>query len=288
MLLQADFVKDWTAELRRYMSEDWAMDVSRVSEDDIPALFFHAAKRRIEPRPRLIKLSASFVCPPEFESGWAALRNKIEIGTDLSPHLSLGIERVMGKDHLLLDWGVYHLHLGESAHPTKESFVERTGPVVFGLPTKEAFHAIGIYEHGEWSDGSVIEILSSNWPELTNHAKLSGIISLGRNFTEQDRKALRKANVNVITELGDGTFLAPIGGGFSTNGISTSAVMVSDREQEKMRNIQSQVHAEAHLIEKALRSEGYDGTQEVLARLNFAPSKCWISFEGFKLTLDVD
>ncbi|WP_282412281.1 hypothetical protein [Pseudomonas sp. PS01299] len=288
MLLQADFVKDWTAELRRIMTDDWAMDVSQVSETELPILFFHAGKRRIEPRPRVIKLSASFVCPSELESGWNALKAKIESGANLAPHLSLGIERVMGKDPLLLDWGVYHLHLGESVHPTNGSFVDRTGPVVFGYPTKDVFHAIGIYQHGQWNDSSVIETLNSNWPELTGTAKLSGVLGVAQNYTDDDRKKLRAAGVNVITALSDGTFLASLGGGYSTNGVSISGVRSSDQQQDKMLRIQEQVHNAAHEIEAALIAEGYDGTHEVRARLNFAPGKCWVSFEGFKLKLEVE
>lgn len=288
MLLKADFVGDWTAEARRIMEDDWAMDLSQVSPKDLSVLFFHAGKRRIEPRPRVVKVSASFVCPPDHASGWAALQTKIEAGLDLSPHLSLQIEKVMAKDPLLLDWGVYHLHLGQAVHPKNGSFVERTGPVVFGYPTKDAFHAIGIYEHGSWSDSSIIETLHANWPELTNRAKLEGVLSLSQNFTDEDRKKLRNAGINVITALPDGTFLAPLGGGYTGNGVSTEGVMASDKELDKMERIQDQLHAGASQIEKVLKAEGYDGTQEVVARLNFAPDKTWISFEGFAATLDVE
>lgn len=288
MLLQADFVKDWTAEMRRIMEHDWAMDLSKVPADDLPVLFFHAGKRRIEPRPRTVKLSASFVCPPAHATGWASLKSKIEDGQNLSPHLSLQIERVMAKDPLLFDWGVYHLHLGEAVHPNNGSFVERTGPVLFGFPTTDVFHAIGIYEHGAWSDSSVIETLNANWPELTSRAKLEGVISLARDYTDEDRAKLRAAGVNLITPLSDGTFIAALGGGYSTNGISTAGVMASDRQEDKMRGIQDQIHAAAPKIEQALKAEGYDGAQPVVARLNFAPGKCWISFEGFNLKLDVE
>ena len=57
MLLKADFVRDWTAELRRIMEIEWAMDLSQIPPKDFLALFFHAGKRRIEPRPRVVKVS---------------------------------------------------------------------------------------------------------------------------------------------------------------------------------------------------------------------------------------
>ncbi|WP_434707256.1 hypothetical protein J3P75_15000 [Pseudomonas sp. R1-1] len=288
MLLQTDFVKDWHTELQRIMEQEWAMDLSQVPAHDLAALFFHAMRRRIEPRPRIIKLSTSFSCPAPHASGWASLRRKIEDGNDLSPHLSLQIEKVMAKDPLLFDWGIYHLHLGESAHPNNGNFVERTGPVLFGFPTKEIFHAIGIYEHGAWSDSSVIETLHSNWPELTTGAKLHGVASLTGNYTDEDRAKLRAAGVNLITPLSDGTFITALGGGYSTNGISTSGVRAADREEDKIRGIQDQIHVASLELEQALKVEGYDGTQTVVAHLNFASGNCWISFEGFNLTFDVE
>ncbi|MGN8124563.1 hypothetical protein ACTJK9_22655 [Pseudomonas sp. 22082] len=288
MPIEADFVRDWTAELQRIMEQDWAMDLSQVPAHDLAALFFHAMKRRIEPRPRTVKLSASFSCPPAHASGWASLKEKIEDGQDLSPHLSLLIEKVMAKDPLLLDWGVYHLHLGEAVHPKNWSFVERTGPVLFGFPTENAFHAIGIYEHGAWSDSSVIETLNTNWPELTAKAKVQGVVPLTRSYTDEDRAKLRAAGLNLVTPLSDGTFLMALGGGYSTNGISTEGVRAADQEESKIRGIQDQIHAMTAEIERTLKTEGYDGAQAVVARLNFALGKCWISFDGYKLILDIE
>jgi len=288
MPLQADFVRDWITELQRIMEQEWAMDLSQVPAHDLAALFFHAMKRRIEPRPRTIKLSTSFSCPAAHASGWASLKAKIEDGHDLSPHLGLQIEKVMAKDPLLLDWGIYHLHLGESAHPKNGNFVERTGPVLFGFPTKDIFHAIGIYEHGAWSDSSVIETLNMNWPEITTNAKVHGIVSLTRSYTDEDRAKLRAAGLNLITPLSDGSFIMALGGGYSTNGISTSAVRTAYREEDKICAVQDQVHVATLQIEQALKAEGYDGSQTVVARLNFTSGNCWISFEGFNLTFNVE
>lgn len=289
MIIKADFEADWTAELRRIMQDDWAMDLAAVKPQELAILFFHAGKRRIEPRPRVVKLSTSFACPPGHQAGWAALVAKIEAGDDLSPHLSLRIEDVMGKDPLLLDWGVYHLHLGQALHPKNQSFIERTGPVVFGFPTADAFHAIGVYEHGAWSDSSVIEIMHSNWPHLTQRAQVQGSgMSLAQNYTDEDRSKLRAAGINLITPLSDGTFLYPVGGGYSANGIWVDGVIASDRERELVKGIQTQVVAQTEFIEQALRAEGYDGSSEVITRLNFNNGTMWVAFEGFTTTLPVE
>lgn len=289
MIIKADFEADWTDELRRIMEDDWSMDIAAVKPQELAALFFHASKRRIEPRPRTVELSTAFACPSEYQSGWSALVAKIEAGDDLAPHLSLRIEDVMGKDPLLLDWGVYHLHLGQALHPKNQAFVERKGPVAFGFPTFDAFHAIGIYEHGAWSDSSVIETMHSNWPHLTKRAQVQRAgMSLTQKYTDEDRKMLRDAGINLITPLSDGTFLFPVGGSYSGNGISTEGVIASDREREFIRGVQNQIHAQTEVIEQALRAEGYDGSSDVIARLNFNNRAMWVTFEGFTATVPVD
>lgn len=219
MLLKTDFETDWIVEIRRIMEEHWAMDLASAKTEEMTALFFHARTRRVEPRPRVVHLSNAFTCLLEHEVGWAELKVKIEIGEDLSAHLSLKIESFKGKDGLLLGWGIYHFHLGQAQHAKEKSFVERTGPVVFGFTTDDAFHAVGIYQHGAWSDSSVIETLHANWPHLTQAARMQGSgMCLGQRYTDDDRKKLRAAGINLITPLSDASLLLPLRGGCSGNG----------------------------------------------------------------------
>ncbi|WP_162874177.1 hypothetical protein [Pseudomonas viridiflava] len=168
-----DFEAVWIAEMQRIMEKHWSMDLTSARSDELAALFFHARTRRVEPRARAVHLSDAFACPIEHEAGWAELKVKIETGEDLSPHLSLKIEYFKGKDGLLLDWGIYHLHLGQTQHAKNKSFVERTGLGAFGFPTDDAFYAVGIYQHDAWSDRSVIETLHANWPHLTTASRFT-------------------------------------------------------------------------------------------------------------------
>lgn len=229
MLLKADFEADWSVEMRRIMEEHWAMDLASAKTEELAALFFHARTRRVEPRPRAVLISNSFACSFEHEAGWEELKVKIETGEDLSPHLSVKIEDLKSKDGLLLDWGIYHFHLGRAQHAKNNGFVERTGPVVFGFPTDDAFHAVGIYQHGAWSDSSVIETLHANWPHLTQPARMQGSgMSFGQYCTDEDRKMLRAAGINLITPLSDGSLLLPLGGGYSGNGVSAQIRLRAD------------------------------------------------------------
>lgn len=288
MLLKTDFEADWIVEMRRIMEEHWAMNLASAQTEELAALFFHARTRRVEPRPRAVHLSNAFACPLEHEAGWAELKDKIEAGKDLSPHLSLKIESFKGKDGLLLDWGIYHFHLGQAQHAKNKSFVERTGPVVFGFPTDDAFHAVGIYQHGAWSDSSVIETLHANWPHLTQAAKMQGSgMSLGQHYTDDDRKMLRATGINLITPLSDGSFLLPLGGGYSGNGISAQAVTDAELERQRIHRLQNLIHDRADAVARALKAEGYTGNTEVVGRLNFGNGVQWVSFDGFRVCFAV-
>lgn len=282
MLLKTDFEADWIVEMRRIMEEHWAMDLASAKTEELAALFFHARTRRVEPRPRAVHLSHAFVCPLEHEAGWGGLKVKIETGEDLSPHLSLEIEDSRGKG------GIYHFHLGQAQHAKNKRFVERTGPVVFGFPTDDAFHAVGIYQHGAWSDSSVIETLHSNWPHLTQSARMQGSgMSLGQYCTDENRKMLRAAGINLITPLSDGSLLLPLGGGYSGNGVSAQAVTDAELERQRIHGLQQLIHDRAAEVARALKTEGYTGNTEVIGRLNFGNGVQWVSFDGFRVCFAV-
>jgi hypothetical protein len=55
-----------------------------------------------------------------------------------------------------------------------------------------------------------------------------------------------------------------------------------------IRGVQDQVYAQAEEIEQSLNTEEYDGSSDVIARLNFANGALWVSFEGFTATMPVE
>lgn len=288
MKLNADFLKDWDVAIRHIMEVDWGMDLSKAKAEDIPALFYHAGYRRIQPIPRTIELAATFVCPADLQSGWDALRAKIEAGDDLSPHLSLLVKRADAKDGLLFDWGVYHLHLGLGTHPKDPEFTDRTGPVLFGHPTDDKFYAIGIYAHGAWSDKSVIDTLHANWPSVTARHTLQfeGEVEVAHKVTDEERELLRRAGINTFTAMDDGSILGSVGGGFATNGISINAVRAADRMRDQISKVQKALSPNEAKIKQMLVAEDYDGESDVVAHLEFGPEPK-VTFVGFGVSIPV-
>jgi hypothetical protein len=265
--LIADFIADWENHLKHIMESQWSMDLSSVPQNEIPFIYGNAIARRIEPRKRQVVLSSEFSCPSDLQIGWNVLKKKIEDGEDISAHLSLRIQNAEDTDRMLFEWGIYHLHLGVGLHPKNPDFQERTGPVLFGIPSLETFYVIGVYGHKSWSELAVMERVHKNWPEITQKHKLNGAISLAHIPSDEERKKLRASNINVFTQLSDGTVLGPMQGGFSSSGIGTKAVIQADRERSKIEALQAQIMTQQDDIRQELMKEGFVGTGEVKAKL---------------------
>jgi hypothetical protein len=171
--LKSDFFSDWLNILKDILENHWGYDVSNISAEDLPFIYFNAEKRRPDQRVRVLELSDAFSCPPSLQAGWDRLKMLVESGGDLTSNLSKLVNRINNKDSLLNDWGVHHFHLGENLNG---QFIERTAPLLFALVTKDRFYAINIFNHGAWADEDVIEIIHRNWPEAISKYKIQNVI----------------------------------------------------------------------------------------------------------------
>ncbi|MGR7922791.1 hypothetical protein ACU6RQ_17115 [Zobellella denitrificans] len=201
MQLKSNFVGDWISTLKDILENHWGYDTAGVTDEHLPYVYFNAEKRRPDQRPRKIILSDTFKCPENLQTVWNRLQGLIETGQDITPNLSKLIKQLHNKDSMLNDWGVHHVHLGNSI---KGEFIERTGPLLFALITKENFYAIGVYEHGVWADTKIVEIIHRNWPSEVAQYQKKGIIS-ATEITEQQRLTLRAKNANSFVTVNDGT-----------------------------------------------------------------------------------
>ena len=98
---------------------------------------------------------------------------KIEKGESVNPHLNSATKKDQ-LDGLLYDWGIHHLHLGETF--SAPGYVERTGPVLFAIFRKDDVYFIDIRNHEGWSDKNLLEIVNRNWPELLSIYKMEGVM----------------------------------------------------------------------------------------------------------------
>jgi len=263
MKLNADFFCDWLNIIKDILEDDWGYDVSNTSLEELPFVYFNAAKRRPIQTARVIEVSDVFQCPTSLLGGWERLKNLIQSGGDLTPNLSKLVNRLNNKDSMLNDWGVHHFHLGEDI---EGDFIERTGPLLFALLTNDQFFAINIFPHGAWADKEVIEIIHRNWPEVVTKYRIQGVEAVTIT-TESERLTLRGRNVNSVVQVSDGTVYSPIGGGLTLSGHGIKSVLNTDRQRQLLEGLEQ--HLESKLIDlKGVFSEyGYMGEQSIEAYL---------------------
>ncbi|MNF57745.1 hypothetical protein D3C85_628370 [compost metagenome] len=273
MKLKADFLSDWILLLKDILKNHWGYDISSVSDDDVPFVYFNAEKRRPEPVVRELVLADNFSCPQGLESGWGRLKWLIESGQDLTPNLSKLVNKPNNKDSMLNDWGVHHFHLGEDM---EDDFIERTGPLLFALLVEDNFYAIGIFCHGSWADQDVVEIIHRNWSSVVERYKIKGVTAVTQ-LTEQERLTLRKRNSNSFVTVQDGTVYAPIGGGMVSSGFNVQAVMAKDRQRVMLKNLEEHLNHQLENLRELFETHGYQGEPELEASLEITATQ-YIAF----------
>ena len=155
-MIKIDLYSDWIEYLKKCLQE-FGYPVDTLSDpSQISIAYFNAIKRTIPVRTRNIIKSDVFSCPSDLEDGLQILENKVKSGHDINPNLSRGLKRIDYNDYLLNDWGIFHFHLGREIE--SDGYAERTGPVLFGFITHNAFHEINIYNHGNWSNTDLTPI----------------------------------------------------------------------------------------------------------------------------------
>lgn len=275
-----NFKADWHDSLRKIMSEKWGMDMTKLITD-IPIHYFNAAQRRPSANPRTLLLSDTFSCPSEHQSGWDRLKKSVSEGQDFTPHLSKLVTKPEETDQMLNDWGVYHFHLGTKL---QKGFVNRTGPLLFARITDKIFYAIGVYNHGAWTDSEVVETVHRNWPDSVRQWIMRGVPR--QRLSDEERGALRKKHLNAFFLTKDGTSYGPIGGGMVASGHNFSSVVQMDIEHDRLDCLERLLVDLSDEITPALKNAGYVDAAEVVAKLVLREEFYSAHFPEYKLLVD--
>lgn len=220
VVIKDNFKKNF-ADIWRNELESVGFDTSSIEDKDIPFKYFTVVLRTIEKKPRKIYKSATFTCPAELQTGLSMLENKITNGESLFPHQSKSVSNLTSEDSLLYSWSIHHFHLGETLETS--GFIKRSGPVLFAYVTDDAFYMIDIKQHGAWSDKGLLQTLYDNWPSLLQSWKIDGKPEVNLNSKEIGQ--LRKARINAIVELNDGSSFIGPGYGMTTAGTPVEATL---------------------------------------------------------------
>lgn len=252
--MEIDLYRDWVAHLKNELAA-FGYDITQMqSPEAVVHTFLNLTKRLVRPIPRTVLRAQSFSCPSDLATGLAEVERKISSGEDLSPHLSRLLRNPSFNDPLLNDWGIHHVHLGTTID--SDGFVVRTGPVLFARFDNTNAYLIDVLAHGSWSLQRLVKELHDNWPASIKHFCLNGVLGLATPVSDKDVATLRKGNVNTMVDLGGGVVYAPIGGGYSTSGLSTEVVIQSDRCARLLRQMQQAIIENIDAIAKDAKEKG--------------------------------
>lgn len=254
--MEIDFYSDWIAHLKTELTA-FGYDITQMQTHEAVAhTFLNLTKRLVRPIPRSVLRAQNFSCPPDLVVGLKEVERKISAGEDLSPHLSKLLRNPTFNDPLLNDWGIHHVHLGTTLD--SDGFVNRTGPVLFARFDGTNAYLIDVLPHGSWSLQRLVKELHDNWPASISRYRLNGVIGLATTVSDKDVAEFRKGNVNAMVDLGGGIVYAPIGGGYSTSGISTDVVIQSDWCARRIHQMQQAIVQNIGAIEREATAKGID------------------------------
>ena len=176
-------------------------------------------------------------------AGLEKLISAAEVGEDLRPWLHDAIF-ANKQDALMNDWGVQHFHLGLSIQtvPNGRKKVSRTGDLLYTMHIEKTgrLYLIGVFDHGSFSEKRLLEIIDAEWPELLGHAKVENMTDISHSPTSLEIHQFRKHEINTVVEVGGDFFMGP-GGGYTTSGHSTTAVMKALGVRRLLRSLQEEV-----------------------------------------------
>ena len=247
-------------------------------------LYFNAVRRRITPCLRKLIRSSEFSCPPELTGGLEDFEKKVRSGQDITAHSSRSLKETAYNDNLLNDWGIHHFHLGQVLE--NDGFLSRTGPVLFALVTDTDFFEINVYQHGNWSNLDIVEIVHANWPDVIERYRLKGVVGLTVIPDSETVKNFRNMHMNTMLQMKDGTVYASLGGGYMTDGTSTEAVMDAGRHMRAIKAWEDWMRSNTDKLIDKLRGSGVDETKSLAVRLEMDGESVYIVCPEYNVRFD--
>lgn len=247
------------------------------SELRVALLYGNYMRKRISQGVRRVERSTEFKCPSELLAGLMALATRVEQGQDLTPYLSRRVDDPELPDGMLNEFGLYHFHLGELR--LGQPFAERTGPILIAAVAADRFLMIDVREHGPghellWTTSELLDIVNRNWPDALKQWKTQGNLEPAFEISDADRAKLRRANINTLIKLNDGSVAMPPGGGTTTSGASLEVVSWHDSVSRRLGHLQAWLSEHSDYQLKNWSLIGVD--KDVVLIQDESGQRCWV------------
>ncbi|MBF4696064.1 hypothetical protein [Fusibacter ferrireducens] len=142
------------------------------------------------------------------------IQNKIRKGENINGHLSRSIYRSDFYDVLLLQWGIFHVHINKKeAKNSREMKKNRSDELLFIMIENDIVYLIDIEKHDKkhvFSMFRLLQIISTNWIELIKKYELKDCIAGTMKpliTCDKDIEMMWKAKINIGFEINGKTYL---------------------------------------------------------------------------------
>jgi len=282
MTIQIDLYSDWIEYQKTFLLKLGYPVTGLSAPTQISIAYFNAIKRRVTRRKRKVFKSDVFSCPSHLKKGLQELEGKIKGVHDINPHLSRSLKKANYNDQLLNDWGILHFHLG--CETEDDGFIKREGPVLFGCITHDSFYAINVYNHGNWSNTDLIEIIHKNWPYLLEKFRLDDVIGIAYLPDSKIIKQFRNNKINSFVQVMDGTIYSQPGLGYTTSGVAADVSVATIRYKKFMISLQGLVLEDlANEIENELVKLGHTKGEKIELRLLIENGWSYVYCDKYKI-----
>lgn len=255
-----------------YFSEKSVSFRAEDQADDLAARYCEVRIKHIDPMPRSVHLSSDFHdtlgrlsnesdAPERAKAldAWRAvfrLHHLFTSGGDLTPYLSRSIKDAASRDGLLWDYGMHHFHL--SSRGEESGLIKRSDYLLFAIVTKDHAFFVDVRKHRDsqglqWVRQDLLEIVHRNWPEVTGALAVRGVED--SRLTDEQKKELRRKNVNTFHDFGEYATL-PLGGGTVGGGGSVWCRIWADQLLSEIEWHEDTLTSQSEDVRAALQAKG--------------------------------
>lgn len=269
MDIAADFVGDIARHLV-HSAETAGIAVDATQDpEQILLRYLNWNSRQVKPARRRVHLSREFVCPRVYHDVMRKIRSSIEAGRDITGHLSRKIRSTEFTDKMLAEWGVQHLHLSDIPSARKPGMFEGTKELLFVRFTAAAAYFINVYQHGDWTDPAIVQILHDNWRDSIKQFRMApGTATRDEALTKEQRRNLRANGYNSGYTTSDGTVYML--GWFAPSGFSVYDIRHCDHLCATFRAHEKQAR------DSVASDPLLVGRTEVKLQLSIVGSEAWV------------
>jgi hypothetical protein len=267
-MLRINFKQDWKEYLKNQFQELGFLYNENESPEDNTVRYFRISRRLISKKKRKVFISKSLIVSPEFKTSFDEIVRRLENGEDIKPYQSRLTKKTEINDLLLNDWGIHHLHLGDTLE--SDDYIKRTTPLLYAMFIENAVYLIAILNHGQWTNTDLIQIMHDNWKDVMVKFK---IVISPLSISEDQRKILRNKHGNAIVTVSDGTTYGPPGGGIMASGDCMFDINNTDKIFFDIENWESIVKSNE---ERFFEGAKIDKNQILTIKLNFDQEECYL------------